>query len=135
MDFGKQYLDVYTTWVDRQVKIGQDLFNAVQGVDKFDPSLMWDKTLDAYQASIQGTLDAEVASTRLWFADLAEVKGLPEEAVKFVDYSKKVAEQVENAQQSMVDSGFEYLRKVDVKGFAVEIPLAQPAKKPAKAKA
>ena len=135
MSLGQQYLEVYTTWVEQQVKTGQGLVEAVQEVDKFDPSLVWDKTVDAYQASIQSTLDAEVAGARLYFEDVAGLDYLPEEALNLVDYSKNITEQVTNAQQSLVDSSFELLRKANVKEFVVELPQAQPVKKTAKAKA
>ncbi len=122
MEFGKQYFDVYTTWAERQMKVGQDFFEALQGADKFDPSLMWDKTLEAYQASIQGTLDAEVAGAHLLFEDMAGLDYLPQEAIQLVDRSKEVAEQVTNVQQTVVDNGFEFLRKFDAKRLALEIP-------------
>jgi len=135
MSLGQQYIEVYTTWVEQQVKTGQGLVEAVQEIDKFDPSLVWDKTVDAYQASIQSTLDAEVAGARLYFEDVAGLDYLPEEALNLVDYSKNITEQVTNAQQSLVDSSFELLRKANVKEFVVELPQAQPVKKTAKAKA
>ena len=135
MSFGKQYVDVYTTWVEQQVKIGQGFVEAVQAIDIFDPSLVWDKTLDAYQASIQSTLDAEVAGARLYFEDVAGIENLPEDVLKVVDYSKNITEQLTNAQQSLVNTSFEFLRKVDVKGFVVELPQAPPVKKTAKAQA
>lgn len=133
MNFGKKYFEVYATWMDQQVKTGQGWVEAMQGMDKFDPSLMWDKTLNAYQAAIQSTLDAEVAGATLYFEDVAGVKGLPQEALKVVDYFKGITGQVTDAQQNLVDGGFEFLRKTDVSGLVLELPQAQPAKKPAKA--
>ncbi len=133
MNFGKKYFDVYVIWAEQQVKTGQNWVEAMQGMNEFEPSLMWDKTLAAYQAAIQNTLAAEATGARLMFEDMAEVKGLPQEAIKVVDYFKDMTGQVTNVQQSLVDRGFEMMRKADVSGFVIELP--QPAKKPAPAKA
>ena len=125
------YVEVGQKWIDGQVKIGQGWFEAIQGLEQFDPSLVWDKTIDAYQASIQASLDTQVAGTKIWFEEVVPVNTLPQTAVDLVKQMQDVTAEVTQAQQTAVDKWFDLLKQIEVK----ELPLAdiepeQPKKKP-----
>ena len=131
MDLGKKYQDVFTRWTDLQVKTGQAWLEAVQKTDIFDPSLVWDKTIDAYETSIQGTLDAEVAGARLWFEEMMAAKGLPEETVEWVKQAQSLTEQFGGMQHDFVKTWFSYLRQIDVPEFSGSFVKEPLVKKPA----
>ncbi|MCB0163815.1 MAG: hypothetical protein KDI79_06300 [Anaerolineae bacterium] len=114
------YVEVGQKWVDGQVKTGQGWFTAIQGLEQFDPSLLWDKTIEAYRASVQATLDAQVAGTKIWFEEVVPVGNLPQPAVDLVKQMQDVTAEVAQAQQTAVDNWFGLLRQIDVK----ELPLA-----------
>ena len=113
MDAVNQYLAVVKNWTDGQVKIGQGWFEAVSNLDRFDPALVVAQSFDAYKASVQGTLDAEVAGSKVVFNGLAAIEGLPAEAGSLVKQMQDASEQVANVQQSVVDNWFELLGKID----------------------
>jgi hypothetical protein len=114
MDAVNQYLDVVKNWTDGQVKTGQGWFEAVQKMERFDPALIWAQSLEAYKASVQGTLDAEVAGSKVVFNGLAAIEGLPAEAGNLVKQIQGASEQITHMQQSLVDNWFELLGKIDL---------------------
>ncbi len=126
MDIFKQYLEVFQNWSDLQVNTGKDWLETVQGVDKFDPKLVWYKTLDAYQASLQGSLEAEKTGFQTWFEQVASVKELPKEATDLVKNVQGITEQVTGLQQEFVNAWFKALRQVDFLALPAEFLKAQP---------
>lgn len=119
MNAVNHYLEIGQQWINGQVKIGQGLFETIQGLEQFDAALLWDKSIDAYQAAIQGNLDAEVAGTRVWFEEVAPVNNLPAAALDLVKQMEDMTAEVANTQQTAVDNWFNLLREIDVK----ELPL------------
>lgn len=114
------YLEVGQTWANGQVKIGQGLVEAIRGLEQFDAGLIWDKSVEAYQAAVQGSLDAEVAGANIWFEEVVPVSAMPANAVDVVKQMQAATAEFTQAQQAAVDNGFNLLRQVDVKN----LPLA-----------
>ncbi len=92
MDYLKQNLEVINQWADVQVKTWTGWFEAVQKVDKFDPALIWTKTLDTSQESVHKTLEAQETSFQLFFKEVVSVKGLPKEAVALTEKVQTLTE-------------------------------------------
>ncbi|MCB9079486.1 MAG: hypothetical protein H6631_17930 [Anaerolineaceae bacterium] len=114
------YVEVGQAWANGQVKIGQGLFEAIRGLEQFDAGLIWDKSVEACQAAIQGNLDAEVAGTRILFEEVAPVNNLPAAALDVVKQMQAATAEVAQTQQTAVDNWFNLLRQIDVKN----LPLA-----------
>lgn len=107
MDAMSELFEVTKQWVDLQAKTGQDWFTAMQNMKEIEPGMVWEKTVDSYQASIQGTLDAEGAGAEVWFKAVATLPGMSTELVEPVhDFSKQFI----NLQQKAVDYWFDFLR-------------------------
>mgnify|MGYP001171561967 CR=1 FL=1 len=115
-----QYVEVGQTWVNGQVKIGQGLVEAIRGLEQFDAGLIWDKSVEAYQAAVQGNLDAEVAGANIWFAEVVPVQAIPANALDAVKQVQDMTAEFTQAQQTAVDNWFNLLRQIDVK----DLPLA-----------
>lgn len=113
MDAVNQYFEVFKKWTELQVKTGQGWIEAVQKTDKFDPGLLLGKTVDASQASIQGTLDAEVEGAEIWFKSVVSLPGMPEEMANLVEPMQGVTKQVIGMQQTVVDNWFGFLKGID----------------------
>ena len=135
MDWGKQYLNVVKDWAELQVKTGQGWVEAVQATDKFDPGLIWGKSIDACQASAQGTLDAEVAGSRIWFEGVAAMEGLPKEVAGMVQQMQGFNKQVTGMQQEFVNAWFELLKQTKFSEFPFAYFKEQPVKLKVAAKA
>jgi len=117
MNAVNQYVEVGQQWIDGQVKIGQGLFESIQGLDQFDAALLWDKSIEAYQAAIQGNLDVEIAGTRILFDEVAAVNNVPAAALDLVKQMEDMTAEVAKTQQTAVDNWFNLLRQIDVKGL------------------
>lgn len=131
MNAVNHYVEVGQKWVDGQIKIGQGWFESIRGLEQYDPSLIWGKTVEAYQASIQSNLDAEIAGTKIWFEEVMPVNTLPEAAVGLVKQMQDITAEVTKTQQTAVDNWFSLLKQIDVKELSIAgIELEQP-KKPA----
>ncbi|MCB0195344.1 MAG: hypothetical protein KDJ65_25580 [Anaerolineae bacterium] len=128
------YVEVGQTWFDTQVKVGQSWFESLKGLDIANPAPIWTQSLDAYQASLQSTLDAGVAGTKIWFEEVVPVENLPQPAVDVVKQMQAATEKVNETQQTLADNWVNLLRKVDVKELPfASIELEQPKKPAAKA--
>jgi hypothetical protein len=133
MDMFKKYLEVFQNWSDVQMKAGQGWLETVQGIDKFDSKLIWEKTLDAYQASVQGTLDAEKTGFHILFEEVASVKDMPKEATGLVKNLQGMNEQFTGMQQEFVDTWFKALRQFDLPEFSTKFLKGEPVLQAVKA--
>ncbi|MCB0181478.1 MAG: hypothetical protein KDI62_24840 [Anaerolineae bacterium] len=113
MNAVNQYVDISKKWFDFQLKTGQEWFEAVKGLDQFAPNLFWSKSVEAYQQSVQGSLDAEIAGARIWFEDVVPVKDLPEPVVDMFKKMRGATDKVTEAQQTLADNWFKLLKQVD----------------------
>lgn len=113
MNAVNRYVDISKKWFDFQLKTGQEWFETVKGLNEFDPNLFWSKSVEAYQQSIQGSLDAEVAGARIWFEDVVPVKDLPQPVVDIVNQMRGATDKVTEAQQTLADNWFKLLKQVD----------------------
>lgn len=125
------YVEVGQKWIDGQIKIGQSWFETMQGLEKFDLGLIWGKTIEAYQASIQSSLDAEVAGTKIWFEEVVPVNNLPQTAVDVVKQMQALTEEITKTQQTAADNWVNLLRKIDVKELPLVDIMPEQLKKPA----
>ena len=128
-----QYVDVSKKWFAAQVTLSQNWVEAMQGQNQLKPDLIWGKTVDTYQASVQETLDAEVASTRIWFEEVMPLKDLPQPAVDLMKQMQGMTEKVTETQQVFADNWFNLLRQVD--GMSLPLPAIEEAQKKPTAKA
>lgn len=126
----KQYVDVYKKWFDIQLNTSQEWFEAMRGIEQFKPDQLLGKTVDAYQASVQGTLDAEVASSKIWFEEVVPVDELPQPAVDLAKQMQKMTEKFTETQQTLADKWFELLRQTEFNALPVAV-VEEPEKKPA----
>jgi hypothetical protein len=107
MDWLKQFEGLYQDWAEFQFKTWQDWFEAVQKADKFDPGLIWEKSVAAWQGSVNDTLQAQVEGTRLWAEGVKAIPGLPKEATPFVQPLQTMTKQWLEAEQQFSDRLFE----------------------------
>lgn len=127
MDMFKQYQEVFKNWSELQVKTGKNWLETMQEVDKFDAKLIWGKTLDAYQTSVQGSLDAEKTGFQIWFEEVALLKELPKEATDLVKNVQGINEQFTGMQQEFVNIWFNNLRQLDFTPLPSKPLKVQPA--------
>jgi hypothetical protein len=127
MDYLKQNLEVVNQWTDVQVKTWTGWFEAVQKADKFDPGLIWIKTLDASQESVHKTLEAQGTGSQLFFKAVAGVNGLPKEAVALTENLQAMTEQWFDLETQVYDNCFAVFKQTDLFEFPSKLFPVQPS--------
>ncbi|MCB0167120.1 MAG: hypothetical protein KDI79_23025 [Anaerolineae bacterium] len=107
------YVDVNKNWFDFQLKTGQDLFETLRNVSEFNPSLVWNKSVAASEASVRETLNAEVAGAQILFNEAVAVDNLPPAAVEVVKQMQGLTGQFTETQRAFVDNWFNLLKQVN----------------------
>lgn len=130
MDWIKQFQVLYQDWAELQIKTWQDWFEAVQEADKLDPSLIWEKSVAAWQGSVNGTLQTQVEGTRLWAEGVKAIPGLPQEAATLVQPLQAMTEQWIETEQKFSDRWFKVVTQ-NQPGWVMPEPVQS---KPAPAK-
>ena len=108
------YVDVSKKWFDFQVKTGQDFVEALKNVNEFNPGLVWNTSVAASEASVQETLNAEVAGVQILFNEVVAVENLPEAAIEAVKQMQGLTDKFTETQRAFVENWFNLLKKVSV---------------------
>src|SRR5256885_9402207 len=85
------------TWAETQQKLLTDWLDTLRKLGGTPTLELWTKTVDAWQSSVQETLDARAEWTRQWTETLANAKGTPEE---LRELARKGREQLQNRAES-----------------------------------
>ncbi|MFN8457510.1 MAG: hypothetical protein U0401_23100 [Anaerolineae bacterium] len=127
MDYVKQNLEVVNQWADVQLKTWTGWFEAVQKADKFDPALIWNKTLDASQESVHKTLEAQEVGSQMFFKEVVAVKGLPREVVALTEKLQTLTEQWFDLETQAYDNYFATLKQTNLLEFPSKLFPIQPS--------
>ena len=77
------------TWAESQQKLLTDWLDTLRKLGGTPTLELWTKTVDAWQSSVQETLDARAEWTRQWTETLANAKGTPEEIRKLTQEGRE----------------------------------------------
>ncbi|MCB0211783.1 MAG: hypothetical protein KDJ52_20760 [Anaerolineae bacterium] len=113
MNAVNNYVDVSKKWFDFQVKTGQDFVEVLRNVNEFNPALVWNKSVAASEASVQESLNAEVAGAQILFDEVAAVDNLPAPAIELVKQMQGLTGQFTDTQRAFVENWFNLLKKVN----------------------
>jgi len=101
------------TWAEAQQKL---LTNWLDTVRKFGgaPTLeLWTKTVDAWQASVKETLDAQAQWTHDWTETLANAKGTPEELRELSRQGREQLQHWADAERELWKGWFNIAREIN----------------------
>jgi hypothetical protein len=113
MDYVKQNMEVVNQWAEVQLKTWTGWFEAVQKADKFDPALVWAKTLEASQGSMHKTLEAQETGSHIFFNEVISAKGLPESAVTLTEKMQTLTDQWFDLETQVYDNYFALLKQTE----------------------
>jgi hypothetical protein len=132
MDWIKQTQELYKDWSDFQLKSWQGWGEAVQAGEKFDPDLIWAKSLEVWHDSVADTLNTQVKGARLWAEGITSIQGLPEGTIDLVKNLQTVTEDWIGMQQQFSDRWFEIVKQSLPHGVITEAIQREPTltKKP-----
>jgi hypothetical protein len=117
VDWTKETQDMFKSWIDVQTKTWQSLLKSAQEFDASNPAGLWEKTVDAWQDSIKGTLEAQIEGSRIWAEGLTSIEGAPKETQELANQVQKMTKDWTSLQQQMWNGWFEVVRKADPAQF------------------
>jgi len=119
MDWMKQSQEMFNSWANVQMKTWESWLKAIQNSEKLEPQQLWEKTIDAWQESVKGTLEAQVEGSRIWAESFTNIEGTPEGTA---DWAKQIQGMTKNwtdMQQQVWDNWFDVVKKADPSKFGV----------------
>jgi len=103
------------TWAQTQQKLLTNWLDTVQRLSGTQSPDLWTQTVDAWQASVKETLDAQQEWIRQWTAALANTKGVPQE---LQDLARQGQEQLQpwlDAERQLWQSWFDIVKDINFK--------------------
>lgn len=113
MDWMTKSQTLFKSWVDTQMKTWEGWFKSIQDTDKFEPGQIWAKSIEAWQASIKGTLSAQVEGSRIWAESVSSIQGAPKETGEWAKQVQDMATSWTDLQQKMWDNWFDAVKNAD----------------------
>jgi gas vesicle protein len=113
MDWMTQSQDLFKSWMDMQMKTWDSWFKSMQETEKMDPTQMWVKSIEAWQATIKNTLSAQVEGSRIWAESVSSLQGAPDVTGDWAKQVQGMAKNWTELQQQMWDNWFEAIKNAD----------------------
>lgn len=117
MDWMNQTQEMFKTWTDVQKKTWDTWLDGVKQFDASQPTQVWEKTLDAWQASIKNTLNAQVEGSRIWAESVTSVKGAPQGTADWANQVQEMTKRWTDMQEQMWNNWFEVMKKMEPAKF------------------
>ena len=113
MEATKQSEDVMKRWTEAQTKMWSDWLKAMQGVARPPSTQIWEGTVEAWDRSIQNTLDAQLEWTRHWAETFAVGSNSPKEMVDWAKQGQEMLSRLIDTQKLLWRNWFEIVKKLD----------------------
>src|SRR5258708_23263701 len=116
------------TWSETQQKLLTDWLDTLRKLGGTPTLELWTKTVDAWQSSVNETVDARAQFTRQLTETLANAKGTPEELRELARKEREQVQQWAEAERELWQGWFNIVREIN---FRPEPGAgAQPARNP-----
>jgi hypothetical protein len=113
MEATKQAEDLFKTWTEAQTRMWNDWLKALQGVGQPQFSQVWERTVDAWDQSIQKTLDEQMDWTRRWSESFTTSKGTSKEMVDWAKQGQDMLIRWIETQKLLWTNWFGIVKKLD----------------------
>lgn len=114
MDWTKQTQDLFTNWTNVQQKTWEGWLDSMKNFDAAQPGQLWEKTVDAWHASVKNALNAQVEGGRIWAESVTSFQGVPKEAGDWAKQIEQMSKQWVDLQQQLWDNWFDTIKKADM---------------------
>ena len=102
-------------WAESQQKLLTDWLNTLRKFGGTPTLELWKTTVDAWQNSVQETLDAQTKWTHQWIEVLSNAKGTPEELQGLVRQGREQLQQWTEAERDLWQRWFDIVREINFK--------------------
>ena len=105
------------TWAEAQQRLLTDWLHTVQGYSGTPTTELWTKTVDAWQASVKETLDAQSKWTHEWTERMSRAKGTPEELSELVRQGQEQLKRWTDTERQIWQGWFEIVRSISARSM------------------
>jgi len=105
--------NLITTWAETQQRLLTNWLESMRGFAGTASPELWTKTIEAWQASVKETLDAQAAWTREWTEALAHAKGTPEELQQLTRQGRELLQRWIEAERQIWQGWFNIVRDIN----------------------
>src|SRR5690348_6160471 len=113
MSDSKSSENLIKTWAEEQQKLLTNWLDTVRRFSGAPGPELWSKTVEAWQASVKETLDAQAQWTREWTETLANAKGTPEELRELARQGRDLFQRWTDAERQVWQSWFNIVRDIN----------------------
>lgn len=113
MEWTKQSEEMFKTWTDAQTKMWNEWLKAMQGFGKSPSSQVWDKSIEAWEESINKILDAQADWTQRWAESFAVGQGTPKEMAEWAKHGQDMWRRWTDTQKQLWTGWFQVVKKLD----------------------
>jgi hypothetical protein len=124
MSENKSSENLIKTWADSQQKLLTNWLDTVRRFSGGPGPELWAKTVEAWQASVKETLDAQAQWTHEWTETLARSKGTPEELQELARQGRELFQRWTEAERQIWQSWFNIVRDINFRPDAGTSPQA-----------
>ena len=124
MSESKSTESLIKTWAETQQKLLTNWLDTVRSFSGAPGPELWSKTVEAWQASVKETLDAQEKWTREWTETLAKTKGTPEELRKLAQQGRDLFQRWTDAERQIWQSWFNIVRDINFRPESGTSPQA-----------
>jgi len=103
------------TWAETQQKLLTNWLESMRSFGGTPSPELWTKTIEAWQASVKETLDAQAAWTREWTEALANAKGTPEELQHLARQGRELLQRWTEAERQIWQGWFDIVKDINFK--------------------
>ena len=100
-------------WAETQQKLLTNWLDTMRRSGGAPGPELWTKTVEAWQASVKETLDAQAQWTREWTETLAHSKGTPEELQELARQGRDLFQRWTDAERQIWQSWFNIVRDIN----------------------
>ena len=101
------------TWAESQQKLLTDWLETLRRLGGTPTLELWTRTIDAWQSSVQETIDARTEWARRWTETLANAKGTPEELRELASRGWEQLQHWAEAERDLWQSWFNIVREIN----------------------
>ena len=124
MSESKSTESLIKTWAETQQKLLTNWLDTVRSFSGAPGPELWSKTVEAWQASVKETLDAQAEWTREWTETLANTKGTPEELRELARQGRDLFQRWTDAERQIWQSWFNIVRDINFRPESGTSPQA-----------
>jgi hypothetical protein len=114
MDESRPSANLIKTWADTQQQLLTNWFDTIRGLGGMPSLATWRQTVEAWQKSVNETLDVQAEWIRNWTETLATAQGTPEELRSLIRQGQEQTQRWIDAQRQIWQVWFDIVKDINV---------------------